>query len=190
VSVVDAPPGLAFAGPAAGEFVARRASRRLARIVFYLVLVVSAAAFAIAVRRLYRPMAEIALVAPLMCVSIAAVGHAVRRARIRIDRDGVRWGWEFAGFRMPRARIRRVDLYRDAIALVPQRGSVWFLSPRDWERFEGMCDAVQGAGLPLVAQPTRAPLRARMQSYGLALDTLLLLDAIGSVLILAFALAL
>jgi hypothetical protein len=190
VSAVDAPPGLAFAGEAAGEFVARPASRKLATRVFVYVAVAAGVTFALASRQIHAPFVEMLLIVPLVCVSVAAVGFAVRRARVRIDADGVWWGWRLGGVRMRRARIRRACVYTDAVALVPRRGSTWFLTRRDWHQFSDMARALRAAGISFTRRDRRAPLGARLQSYGLVLDALMLLDALLATGALAVATAL
>jgi hypothetical protein len=188
VSAIDAPPGIPFAGQAAGEFVARPRARRLARRVFVLVLVAGILTLVLAARRLYAPMVEFLLVAPLMCISIAGVGYAVRSAHLTIDRDGVRWGWSWAGFRLSRDRLAAIAAYEDAVALRPKRGSTWYLSRRDWDRFDRVLPAIDQAGIPFELHDRRAPLAARLQSYGAVLDGLLIADALGAMLALASAL--
>ena len=125
--------------------------------------------------------------APLFCFSVAAVGYAVRRARLRIDRDGVRWGWRIAGFRMHRARIRAVRIFSDAIALVPKRGSTWYLSRRDWDRFDRVAGAFEEAAIEFDRREGRAPWAARLQGYGLVLDLLLVANIAAATLALAVA---
>lgn len=191
MSAVDAPPGIAFAGLSAGEFMCRRGPRRLAGRVFTLVLLTSATATVLATRRVPGQTSELILAVALMCASVAAVGYAIRRARLRIDADGVRWGWSDLGFRVTRDELVSVDVYRDAIAVVQRRGSTWFVSARDWDRFERLPGALRRAGLPAALRgDRRAPFRARMQSYGTVLDILLLVDAIASVFALGVAVGL
>lgn len=186
MSAVDAPPGIAFAGEAAGEFVSQPRSRRLAARVFGYVVVVAAATFVMATRRLHVPMIEFLLVAPLFFVSIAGVGYAVRKARIRVDRDGVRWGWSWGGFRMPPERIDSVLAYTDAYAFKPKRtsrwrpASTWYLSRRDWDRFDNVAAALRSSGMRYERFDHRAPIGARLQSYGIVLDLLLVFDALAA----------
>jgi hypothetical protein len=71
---------------------------------------------------------------------------------------------------------------------VSGRGSVGFLSAREWEGFEAMPEVLRRAGLPVAEVAGRAPWRVRMQAYGLALDILLVLDALAVTLALAVAL--
>lgn len=185
MSAIDAPPGLAFAGEAAGEFVAKPRPKRLARRVFWFVVALGAFTIGLAARKIYMPFAEVFLVAPLVCMSIAGVGYAVRRARLRIDQDGIRWGWRIAGFRMGMDRMKSVTAYRDAIAVKPRRGSTWYLSERDWDRFDAVVVALRKAQIPFEVEDRRAPLAARLQSYGMVLDLLLVITAFGAVLALA-----
>jgi hypothetical protein len=121
---------------------------------------------------------------------VAGVGYAVRRARLRIDRDGVRWGWHDIGFRVTRDRMQRIDLYSDAIAVRQKRGSTWYLSGHDWDLFGRMPGVLRRAALPVETHERSAPLAARLQSYGIVLDLLLLADAAASVLALGVALGL
>jgi hypothetical protein len=187
VSAVDAPPGVAFAGRAAGEFVARARSRRLARSVFLYVTGIGLATLAVASRRIHAPLIELVLVVPLVCMSVAAVGFAVRRARLSVDPDGVRWGWAIGGFRMHRDRMKEVCAYPDALALTPRRGSTWYLSRRDWDDFDDLRRSLGKARIPYQRSSDRAPLAARLQSYGLVLDLLLVVDALCATLALGVA---
>lgn len=190
MSAVDAPPGISFGGQAAGEFVARRRSRRLAGRVLLLVLITSGVSGVLAVRRVHGRNTEPILVVSLVCASIAGVGYAVRRARLRVDGDGVRWGWSEIGFRVRRDEMSAIDLYRDGVAVRQRRGSTWFLAGGDWERFERMPGALRRARLPAAVQERRAPMRARLQGYGTVLDVLLVADALASVFTLGLALGL
>ncbi len=187
MAAVDAPPGIAFAGAAAGEFVSRPRSRRLAQGVFYYVLVVGALTLALARRHIYAPAIELLLVTPMTCFSMAAIGYAVRLARLRVDSDGVRWGWRWGGFRMRRDRLKNVSAYRDAFAVTPTRGSTWYLSGRDWDHLERVPGALRRAKIPFSRHPRRAPLRARLQSYGIVLDLLLVADAVAVTLAMVLA---
>lgn len=189
MSAVDAPPGLSYAGLAVGEFRSRPGPRRLSRIIFTSVCLLAGTTMAVASRRLHIPDVELVLVGPLTCIAIAAVGVAVRSARLRIETGGVRWGWEVAGFRLGRSRIRLITVYGDAVAVEPERGSTWFLSARDWQDFERLPRAFRKAGLEVEQRPeTRAPLRARLQSYGRVLDGLLVLILLMAMALLVLAL--
>ena len=184
MSAIDAPPGIAFAGEAAGEFVARPRPRRLAGRVFVFVCIITIVTMFVALRRIFLPLIEVMLAVQLMCVGIAGVGLAVRRARVRVDVDGIRWGWEQAGVRMPPERITVVRAYKDAVAIVPRRGSTWFLCARDWDGFSHVPQALRRAGIPFEQVDAKAPLRARLQSYGLVLDGLLILDVVAAIIAL------
>jgi hypothetical protein len=187
VSAVDAPPGVAFAGRAAGEFVARTRSQRLARRVFLYVTGAGLLTLAIGARRIHAPLIELVLIAPLVCMSVAGVGYAVRRARLLVDPDGVRWGWAIGGFRMHTDRMKEVRVYPDAVALTPKRGSTWYLSRRDWDDFDDLRRSLGKAGIPYQRSTGTAPLAARLQSYGIVLDLLLIADAVCATLALAVA---
>ncbi|HYU15018.1 MAG TPA: hypothetical protein VEL05_03075, partial [Candidatus Acidoferrum sp.] len=83
-----------------------------------------------------------------------------------------------------------VEVYRDAVAVKQRRGSTWYVSGRDWDLFERVPVALRRAGLPLEARDRRAPLGARLQSYGAVLDLLLVADALASILALGVAVGL
>jgi hypothetical protein len=180
MSAVDAPPGIAFAGQPAGEFIARGRSRRLAYRMFVFVTFAGVLTLVLAARRLHAPMIEFLLVAPLVCMSVAFVGFAVRSAHLRIDADGVRWGWSLAGFRMRLERIKAVNAYTDAVALSPKRGSTWYLSRRDWDDFDRVRRALRRAQIGFETHDRRAPVGAKLQSYGLVLEFLLAANAMAA----------
>jgi len=190
MSAVDAPPGVAFAGTAAGEFVARPRSRRLARIVFFYVFALGILTWSLSQRHMYLPGIEVLLAAPVLFIGIGILGYAVRTARLRVDVDGVRWGWGFYGFRMSNDRITATLVYDDAIAFKSRRGSTWYVAARDWYRFDGVARALRKADMPFQRNRGKAPLRARLQSFGIALDLLLVADAFGATFALAVAFAL
>ena len=187
MSVVDAPPGLDFAGPAAGEFRSRARPRRLARFVFFACLVDGAITYALAARDVYGPGTSVLLAGPLMCVCMAAVGLAVRTARVRVDNGGVHWGWKTAGFRMARGGLNSVRFYGSAISLESKKGSIWFLSAYDWDHFDRFPKAFEDSGQEVVHETGRVPIRARLQGYGMVLDGLMLFTLLGSALLLFFA---
>jgi hypothetical protein len=111
------------------------------------------------------------------CLSVAVLGCLVRWARLRVDTDGVRWGFTTLGFRMRRDALALAKVYSDAIALVPKRGvTTWYLGRRDWEGFDELIAAFKRAGLTMTDEGRRAPLYGRLQVYGRALDALYLLD--------------
>jgi hypothetical protein len=188
MSAVDAPPGLAFAGLAAGEFVARVEARRLAKIIFFYVTAAGMATWMLCRRyHWFKPGIEMLLAAPVLFMGIGLLGYAVRAARVRVDAAGVRLGWARFGFRLSRGRIRQVVVYDDAVAVSPTRGSIWYLAHRDWRHFEEVAAALRRAGIAFERTHTSAPLRARLHSFGFALDGLLIVDAIGATFALAVA---
>src|SRR5690606_35829112 len=137
---------------------------------------------------LYHPLIEILFVGPLVTISIAAVGLAVRRARVRVGGGGVRWGWDWLGFQLGRDRLARVVAYDDAVAAVPRSGSAWFLSARDWDEFPAFAAAFRRAGIPVETVAGKAPWRARLQGYGRVLDGMLVFDLLSAIALLAVAL--
>lgn len=186
MSAVDVPQHLGLGGRVAGEFAARPGPRRLANLAMRWVAVAGAAAAGLAARNPFHPHASTVMVLALMFGAFAFVGLAVRRARVTIEAGGVRWGWSWIGVRMERERITGVDLYDDAIALRPRRGSTWFLSARDWDRFDAMTRAVERAGFE-VTRAGGAPLAARLQSYGRVLDGLMVIAILGSTMLVGLA---
>ena len=188
MSAVDVPQHAGLGGRVAGEFAARRGPRILAGVAARWVLIAGSIAAALAARRPWHASSGTIVAATLMFAGFAAVGLAVRRARVSVDASGVRWGWSWLGFRMERDRIKEVVVYRDAVAIRPRRGSTWFLSARDWERYEALALAVERSGLPVTRQDDRgAPIAARLQSYGRVLDGLLVITMVGSTLLVAIA---
>jgi hypothetical protein len=134
------------------------------------VLVVSA-------RALREPLAQSLAGLALGTLGVALVGLATRAAQVAVDAGGVRWGWAAVGFRLDADRLRGIDIYRDGVALRPRRGATWFIAARDWDRFELLVRAVGRLPAPIGRHPGRAPLRARLQSYGRFLDAMLVLSA-------------
>jgi len=154
---------------------------------FALVTIFSTVAFVLAARHPFRPGAEIALVLPLTCEAVGILGLAIRRAHLMIDPSGIRWGWRSFGFRVGPSRIRSLKSYRDAVAIEPKRGSMWYLSARDWARFDEVPQAIRKAELDYESVDRRAPLRSRLQSYGVVLDALMALAALTSFLLMLVA---
>lgn len=187
MSALDAPPGVDFAGPGPSEFAAPAPKQRLARRVFWWVVGAGALTAALAARHPHRPGSYVLITAPLFLASVAGLGWSVRSARIRVTGEAIRWGWSFLGFRLRKRRLRWVRAYDDAVALRPRRGSIWYLSATDWDRFADLPGAFERAGIPVESHPRAAPLWARLQSYGRFLDVLLLLTAAVAGLALAAA---
>jgi hypothetical protein len=187
MAATDVPIHLGLGGRIAGEFTSRPGPRRLAQISVRYVLVAGAIALAVVRRRHVEHLAPAVAILAIACLMVTLVGLAVRRARVTVDASGIRWGWSVVGVRMDKDRLRTVALYEDAIALVPRRGSRWFLSARDWDRFDALTRAVARAGLPVETHERKAPWRARLQGYGRVLDGLLIVAMIAATLLVAFA---
>lgn len=183
MSVVDAPPGRDFAGPALGEFRSRRGPKRLARAVLLMSLIDAAITYSL----IRGNLSSTFIVLPMVCVSIAGVGVAVRSAIVRIDSGGIQWGWGELGFRIGPAKIKVLHLYESGLAVVRSSRAPWYLSRHDWDRFDAVPKVCEDAGLPLERKRGRAPLRAQMQAYGVVLDGLMVLNLVASGLIVAFA---
>jgi hypothetical protein len=116
-------------------------------------------------------------------IVLALLVVAVRSARLGIDEDGVSWGWGGFSFAVKRDRIRVCRIYRDAAAVIMRRGSTWYLSGRDYTPFVDVVAALRRAGFPLEEHGRRAPIRARLQAYGVALDVLLVIACAGATLL-------
>jgi hypothetical protein len=188
VSAIDAPPGLGLAVLLPhGTFGARRGPRRLAELGLRVTLGLGALAIGFALRRPEAAQASTCFVGALTMIALGSLGVAVRRAQVTVAADGVSWGWGTWTVRMDRDRIVKVDLYDDAIALRPRRGSAWFLSKRDWDRFEALRRAATSVGLPAEEHARRAPLRARLQSYGRVLDAIIVMAMITGLVITLIA---
>jgi hypothetical protein len=187
MSVVDLPPGIGLAGTPLGTFKAPPFARRLSALSLVVVLSLGAITWAFVVRHPYRWHASTQFVLPIAFAAFATLGFLVRRARVAITRDGVRWGWASLGFTQEAARIVHAHVYADGIALEAKRGSWWFLAARDWERFDALVRQLRRAELPIKDHDGRAPLRARLQSYGRFLDGLLILSMLGAFAVMLWA---
>jgi hypothetical protein len=181
VSALDLPPGLGLVGTPLGVFRAPRSSARLSAVALVIAVAAGALTWYLVSRQPWRRGLATLFVLPLVFMALAALGFFVRRARVSITRDGVRWGWEALGFQQPAAKIVTAHIYRDGIALEAKRGSQWFLAARDWDRFDALVRHVRRAELPTRDYDRKAPLRQRLQSYGRFLDGLLLFAILGSI---------
>src|SRR4051812_19920532 len=177
MSAVDLPPGIGLLGTALGTFHAPRASRRRALVSLVLVLLLMLITWYLVSKHPYRWHSSTQVVLPVAFALFTGLALAVRSAQVAITRDGVRWGWASLGFSQSRARIACAHVFSDGIALEAHRGSRWFLSSRDWDRFDVLVKQVKRAELPVQDHEGKAPLRQRLQSYGRFLDALV----IGSV---------
>jgi hypothetical protein len=187
MTAVDLVPGTRLPGLSAGEFQAQPRARRLAGRVLVIVCMTAGLAIAFAARHVASPLAEVALGVALLSLGIATMGYLVRRARLRVHTAGVRWGWDAFGFTMHKSELKAVNLYTDALALVPARGSTWYVSAADWDAWPELEAAFERAEMPLSRHAQKAPFQARMQSYGPVLNGLLLLDVVIAVFALMLA---
>jgi hypothetical protein len=174
MSAVDLPPGIGLVGTPLATFHAPAFARRLARLALIAILALGALTWVFVLRHPYRWHATTQFVLPLAFTALALLGFMVRRARLAITRDGVRWGWDSLAFTQEAARITHAHIYADGVALEAKRGSWWFLAARDWDRFDALVRQLRRAELPTKDHAGKAPLRARLQSYGRFLDTLLI----------------
>jgi len=171
-------------------FGAPRASRRLAIAVFIYVTIVGAITFIRSGRPAYilhagETAAAVGMVLPLFCATVAFVIFAVRLAGLGVDDGGVSWGIGFLAFRMRAAAVSSCRIYRDAVAVTRSgRRFTWYICARDYAPFPEVVAAFRRTRMPLEEDGGPAPLAARLQSYGLAVDLLLVLDA--AIVTLAF----
>jgi hypothetical protein len=187
MSALDLPPGIGLAGTPLATFAAPPGTRRGATLALVLVIVLGAITWALVARHPFRRGSSTQVVLPIAFAAFAGLGFAVRRARVAITRDGVRWGWTSFGFHQPAARLTVAHIYQDGVALEAKRGSWWFIAARDWDRFDVLVRQVRRAELPVRDHAGRAPLRARLQSYGRFVDLLLIGSVIGSAVVLLWA---
>lgn len=159
-------------------------SRRLAIATFIYVSIVGAITFVRSGRteniiRAGEAAAAFGMVLPLFCATVAFVIFAVRLAGLAVDDAGVSWGIGFLAFRMRAAAVSGCRIYRDAVA-VTRRGRrfTWYVCARDYAPFPEVVAAFRRTHLPLEEDGGPAPFAARLQSYGLAVDLLLVLDAL------------
>ena len=183
MTVVD----IGFEGTPLGTFRSPRVCRRRAWTALVLVVGFGAATWALVSRHPFRYHASTQIVLPIAFAAFATLGVLVRSARITVTRDGVRWGWPAVSFQQPVSRIATAHVYTDGVALEARRGSWWFLGARDWDRFDALVRQIRRVELPLTDHGGTAPLRARLQSYGRFLDTLLMLSIAGALIVLLWA---
>jgi hypothetical protein len=187
VSAIDLPPGIGLVGAPLGLFRAPGRSRKIALVSVIAVIVLGAITWGLVSRHPYRRASSVQVVLPIAFAACAGLGLVVRRARVAVTRDGVRWGWTAFGFHQPASRIAIAHIYRDGIALEARRGSWWFIAARDWDRFDALVRQLRRADLPIRDHAGAAPLRARLQSYGRFLDLLLLGSVIGAAGVMLWA---
>jgi hypothetical protein len=187
MAALDLPPGIGLVGTSLGSFRAPARVRRLASIALVVVIVLGAITWLLVARHPDRYSASTQIVLPVAFAAFAALGFAVRRARVAVTRDGVRWGWTALGFHQPASRIAVAHIYRDGVTLEAHRGSWWFIAARDWDRFDVLVRHLRRAELPLRDHVGAAPLRARLQSYGRFLDLLLLGSVVAAAGVMLWA---
>ncbi len=168
----------------ARTFGASRRSRRLSIVVCAYIVGVGIVTFARAgsmdnVIRVGESAAALAMVVATFCVTISLVVVFVRAAALTVDDAGVSWGYGLVAFRLRAAAIQTCRVYRDAVAVVRRGGRfTWYVCARDYTPFADVLAAFRRSHLPLSEDGGRAPLAARLQSYGLAIDLILVADAL------------
>ena len=187
MSALDLPPGMGLVGTPLAEFKAPRRATVLAAIAILVTVVLGAATWYFVSQRPWRRGSSVMITLPVALFALALLGYAVRRAHVAITRDGVRWGWATLGFHQPASKIVKAHIYRDGITLEATRGSWWFLAARDWDRFDMLVRQLRRAELPLEDHDGKAPLRARLQSYGRFLDALMVFSIVGALAVALWA---
>jgi len=187
VSVVDLPPGIGLVGTPLGTFGSPLRARVLAVAALVVSVVLGALTWWLISKHPYRHGAPYQFTLPVAFTAFSLLGIAVRSARVTVTRDGVRWGWLAFGFHQPAARIQTVHIYADGVALEARRGSWWFIAARDWERFDALVRQLRRTDMAIADHARRAPIRARLQSYGRFLDGLLVASMLGAFLIVLWA---
>jgi hypothetical protein len=188
VSAIDIPPGIGLRGTALGMYRAPARARRLARRALVMVIVLGGATWGLVARHPYHRHASTQVVLPFAFALFALLGFIVRSARLEITRDGVRWGWDALSFTQQASRLKCARVWRDGVTLESKRGGTWFLGARDWDRFDALVRQLRRAELPVEEHARKAPLRARLQSYGRFLDGLLVGSAASAVFVALWAL--
>jgi hypothetical protein len=186
MAAVDIPPVVGLVGDDRQAFRGRPGPRRLARAAVVVTVASCPLSWWLASKLPPQIDRSFYAVMPVMCVLVASVGLAVRRARVWLTSGGLRWGWDLVSIRVEPARLRHITIFADGLALSIGRGAPWFLARRDWDQFDAMVRAALRTGLPTTVEARRAPLRARLQAYGTTLDVLMLASILAA---LAIALA-
>jgi hypothetical protein len=154
-------------------------SRRWAWIAFVWVCGIGSFCITRGLRDQVEGSPEISIVVSLFTIVLGALGLGVRLARLSVDGDGVHWGWGGFGFSMSATRLGVARLHPNAVVLAQKRtGWIWCLSGRDWAPFKDVLKAFKKSGLPVEEHAEGAPIRARMQAYGLALDLILVVNVL------------
>lgn len=187
MSAVDLPPGMGLRGPALARFRSPLGARWLARVSVVAVVLFGGATWAFVTRHPYHRHASAQVVLPVAFFMVSALGFIVRSAKLEITRDGVRWGWESFNVAQNAAHWKCAHVWRDGITLQRKSGGTWFLGRRDWDRFEALVRQLRRTELPFEHHPERAPLRARMQSYGKFLDGMLVGSMVAAIGVMLWA---
>jgi hypothetical protein len=114
---------------------------------------------------------------------VALVFYVIRQGRLRVDGGAVRWGWNLVSFRMPAERMARIRLYKDGASLVSQRRGAWHLLARDWERWSDVARALARLPVQIERPEASVPFMGRLQSYGRALDVMLVINSVAATLV-------
>src|SRR3954463_16231506 len=117
MSAIDLPPGIGLSGTPLGTFRAPPRPRRLAIVSLVAVVVLGAITWAFVSRHPYRWHSSTQVVLPVAFAMFAMIGFMVRRARLAVTRDGVRWGWDSLAFTQEAARIVKAHVWRDGVTL-------------------------------------------------------------------------
>ena len=187
MSAIDLPPGIGLRGTALAMFRAPLGARRLAQVSLVAVVVLGGMTWGFVSRHPYHRHSSTQVVLPVAFALFALLGFIVRSAKLEVTRDGVRWGWESFNFSQDAARLKTAHVWKDGITLERRSGGTWFLGARDWDRFDAMVRQLRRVELPFEDHATKAPLRARMQSYGRFLDGLMVGSIVAAVGVMLWA---
>ena len=114
---------------------------------------------------------------------VALVFMIIRQGRLRVDGGAVRWGWNLVSFRMPAERMASIRLYKDGASLVSHRRGAWHLLARDWERWSDVARALARLPVKIERPEASVPFMGRLQSYGRALDIMLVINSVAATLV-------
>ena len=188
MSAVDSPPGLEFAGLPLNEFSSKKSSKVMAWVSMVIVCVLSA----LTIRWVFRygsiHSGSLMMSGPLFCVLLAFFCVAVRSARIRVTDTKVAWVLGPFDLGIPLTRIKNVSVFNNAVAITPSRGGAWFLSAKDWGPVSALESAFHRAQIPFQRERRNAPLLSKLQSYGRALDIIVILNIVASLVLVILAL--
>jgi len=182
VSAQDCPPGMSLSALARHEFAAKTYAKRLAWLIFAAVLFVSGATIYFIGKNMYMDQASVFLAGPLFCFLVAGLGVLIRSAKLRFFTDRIQWSLPYFEFSLPVAKLSKVVAYGQTIAFEPRKGSTWFISDRDWNEFNKVPDALASCGFEVESKTDEPiPWKARVQSYGLVLDGLLVVNLLACI---------